>query len=170
MNRFALIGFYRSLVRHKLYAALNIGGLAVGIAVFLVLGSLTYGSRPSFETLAASTTDQIYTIESRTNDDDLDDLKARQRHACCGVVGNQSRSAEHDRNPDRPAQRDRPQGRDRRPREQMALVDPDFFSVFALPVVAGDTRDVLASPSNAVITQRTAHKYFPVTAPPSDER
>ncbi len=38
MNRFALLSLYRSLVRHKLYAALNIGGLAVGIAVFLVLG------------------------------------------------------------------------------------------------------------------------------------
>jgi putative ABC transport system permease protein len=38
MNRFALLSLYRSLTRHKLYAALNIGGLAVGIAVFLVLG------------------------------------------------------------------------------------------------------------------------------------
>jgi putative ABC transport system permease protein len=38
MNRFALLALYRSLTRHKLYAALNIGGLAVGIAVFLVLG------------------------------------------------------------------------------------------------------------------------------------
>ena len=37
MNRFALLTLYRSLTRHKLYAALNIGGLAVGIAVFLVL-------------------------------------------------------------------------------------------------------------------------------------
>ena len=38
MNRFTLLSLYRSLVRHKLYAALNIGGLAVGIAVFLILG------------------------------------------------------------------------------------------------------------------------------------
>ncbi|RZM37605.1 MAG: transporter, partial [Sphingomonas sp.] len=37
MNRFALLTLYRSLTRHKLYAALNVGGLAVGIAVFLVL-------------------------------------------------------------------------------------------------------------------------------------
>ena len=38
MNRFALLSLYRSLTRHKLYAALNIGGLAIGIAVFIVLG------------------------------------------------------------------------------------------------------------------------------------
>ena len=37
MNRFALLSLYRSLTRHPLYAALNIGGLAVGIAVCLVL-------------------------------------------------------------------------------------------------------------------------------------
>ena len=33
----ALLTLYRSLTRHRLYAALNILGLAVGIAVFLVL-------------------------------------------------------------------------------------------------------------------------------------
>ena len=38
MNRFALLSLYRSLTRHKLYATLNIGGLAIGIAVFIVLG------------------------------------------------------------------------------------------------------------------------------------
>ena len=32
-----LVSLYRSLTRHRLYAALNVLGLAVGIAVFLVL-------------------------------------------------------------------------------------------------------------------------------------
>ena len=49
MNRFALLSLYRSLTRHKLYAALNIGGLAVGIAVFLILG-LYVRFETSFET------------------------------------------------------------------------------------------------------------------------
>ena len=38
MNRYALLSLYRSLVRHKLYAALNSGGLAAGIALILVVG------------------------------------------------------------------------------------------------------------------------------------
>ena len=33
----AFLTLYRSLTRHRLYAVLNIGGLALGIAVFLVL-------------------------------------------------------------------------------------------------------------------------------------
>lgn len=37
-DRYALLSLYRSLTRHKLYATLNIGGLAIGVAVFLVLG------------------------------------------------------------------------------------------------------------------------------------
>ena len=32
-----LLTFYRSLTRHRLYSALNVLGLAVGVAVFLVL-------------------------------------------------------------------------------------------------------------------------------------
>src|ERR1700679_1421281 len=32
-----LLTFYRAMTRHRLYAALNVLGLAVGVAVFLVL-------------------------------------------------------------------------------------------------------------------------------------
>ena len=45
----ALLTLYRSLTRHRLYAALNILGLAVGIAVFLVLVSRRAGSRTGFD-------------------------------------------------------------------------------------------------------------------------
>jgi putative ABC transport system permease protein len=38
MNSFALLSLYRSLTRHRVYAALNIGGLAIGIATIIVLG------------------------------------------------------------------------------------------------------------------------------------
>ena len=38
MNAFSLLTFIRSLARHKLHAGLSIGGLAIGIAVFIVLG------------------------------------------------------------------------------------------------------------------------------------
>jgi putative ABC transport system permease protein len=157
MNRFALIGFYRSLTRHKLYAALNIGGLAVGIAVFLVLG-LFVRFETGYERWLPGY-QNIYMLESRTNDGDPNDLNARQGTpvAAWSAIG-----------------RDLPKtigtridARDATVlkdgigvREQMALVDPGFFSVFALPVVAGDASDVLASPSNAVLTQRTARKYF----------
>jgi len=65
MNRFALLSLYRSLTRHKLYAALNIGGLAVGIAVFLVLG-LYVRFETSFEKWLPNH-DKIYLVETVWN-------------------------------------------------------------------------------------------------------
>ena len=62
MNRFALLSLYRSLTRHKLYAALNIGGLAVGIAVFLVLG-LYVRFETSFEKWLPDH-DKIYVVQT----------------------------------------------------------------------------------------------------------
>lgn len=49
MNRFALVSLYRSLIRHPLYTAVNVGGLAMGIAVFILLG-LYVRFETSFET------------------------------------------------------------------------------------------------------------------------
>ena len=72
MNRFALLTFYRSLVRHKLYAALNIGGLAVGIAVFLVLG-LYVRFETSWEKWLPNY-GHVYLIETK-------DVRLDQRHS-----------------------------------------------------------------------------------------
>ena len=156
MNRFALIGFYRSLIRHKLYAALNIGGLAVGIAVFLVLG-LYVRFESGYEHWLPGY-QRIYMVESRTSDD-LQDLNSRQSTpvAAWSAISRDLPNTVGTRIDPRNATVSR-DGVGLR--EQMALVDPSFFSVFQMPVVAGDVRDVLASPANVVLTQRTASKYF----------
>ncbi len=41
-----------------------------------------------------------------------------------------------------------------------ALVDPNFFSLFTLPMIEGDAKTALAQPDGIVITQETAEKYF----------
>jgi putative ABC transport system permease protein len=66
MNRFALLSLYRSLTRHKLYAALNIGGLAIGIAVFIVLG-LYVRFETSYEQWLPHH-EEIYAIQSEWKD------------------------------------------------------------------------------------------------------
>jgi hypothetical protein len=65
MNRFAFLTLYRSLIRHRLYAALNIGGLAIGIAVFLVLG-LYVRFETSYETWLPRN-DRIYIVQTVWN-------------------------------------------------------------------------------------------------------
>ena len=41
-----------------------------------------------------------------------------------------------------------------------ALVDPNFFSIFTLPMIEGDAKTALARPNSIVITKQAAAKYF----------
>ena len=49
--------------------------------------------------------------------------------------------------------------------DRFALVDPNFFSIFTLPMIEGDAKIALAQPGGIVITQETAQKYFGKTEP-----
>lgn len=44
--------------------------------------------------------------------------------------------------------------------EQVAFVDPNFFSVFTLPFIQGDAKTALLQPNSIVITKEQAKKYF----------
>lgn len=41
-----------------------------------------------------------------------------------------------------------------------AYVDPSFFEVFTMPVLEGQTNNILSEPNTVVVTQSTAQKYF----------
>ncbi|WBO22219.1 ABC transporter permease [Sphingomonas abietis] len=157
MNRFALIGFYRSLVRHKLYAALNIGGLAVGIAVFLVLG-LYVRFETSYETWLPNH-GQIYLVRSQ-----LDSFAGDNRLSENGPVAFWTAVS-----------KDLPGTIGTRIydadatvvknglgiRENLGLVDPDFSKVLAVPMVSGTLDHAFDDPTGIVLTQTAANKYFP---------
>ena len=44
--------------------------------------------------------------------------------------------------------------------DQFAFVDPNFFSLFTLPMIEGDAETALQQPHTIVITKSTAEKYF----------
>lgn len=44
--------------------------------------------------------------------------------------------------------------------DRFALVDPNFFSIFTLPMIKGDAKTALAQPGGIVLTQETAEKFF----------
>ncbi|UAJ09767.1 ABC transporter permease [Glacieibacterium megasporae] len=159
MNRFALLTFYRSLTRHKLYATLNIGGLAVGIAVFVVLG-LYVRFETSYERWLPGH-DQVYLVEARQKA--LDPRPGQYSPIAMwsavhrdvpGIVGTRlvPRSATVLKD-------------GIGVQEQLALVDPAFATVFRLPTVAGDLAAALVDPTAVVVTQKTATKYFGTASP-----
>lgn len=159
MNRFAFISFWRSLTRHKLYAALNIGGLAVGIAVFLVL-ALYVRFETSFERWLPRH-QGIYLVEMNwrgldsnftgTFSSTMGGLLDEMKQDFPSLVGTRINGGKdggtvlHDGTATL---------------EDAARVDADFFKVFDLPMVAGDKATALADPTSIVIDQSIAHKYF----------
>jgi putative ABC transport system permease protein len=158
MNSFALLSLYRSLVRHKLYAALNIGGLAVGIAVFLVL-SLYVRFETGYEKWLPDH-DKLYLAEEYWNmpgspvdgystgtmgglidqlrEDFPDTVGTRVQVMDANVVRGNTATT-----------------------EPLGYADPNFLDIVRLPIVAGDAVRVLQVPDNVLISETIAKRYFP---------
>jgi len=157
MNRFALLSLYRSLTRHKLYAALNIGGLAIGIAVFIVLGLYV-----RFETTYdrwVPDHEHLYMVQSDFNlpGSPFDGVSYQTpwalldmlKEADPGIEGTNIMPAYGSVIRDGVGTA-----------ENIAPVDPGFLDFFRLDLAAG-SRDALKSPQNAVLTEAAAERYFP---------
>lgn len=159
MNRFALLALYRSLTRHKLYAVLNIGGLAVGIAVFLVL-ALYVHFETSFEKWLPRH-DGIYVVQTVWNLPEspfngayswtMGGLLDQMREDFPGTIGTRMRGGEGAGSVVHGGIA---------VSDDVAQVDPSFFDVFDLPMERGNGRSALRTPTNAIISESAARKYF----------
>lgn len=157
----ALTSFYRSLTRHKLFAALNIGGLSLGIAVFLVL-YLFVRFETGFDRWIPGA-DKLYVIQETYHmtgypeapspysmAGELDHLRADYPQLVGtrfwpmgGIVRQGAVSSS----------------------EELVSVDRNFFQLMPLPIIAGDPTRALADPDTMVITQRVATSYFGTQSP-----
>lgn len=159
MNHFAFLSLYRSLTRHKLYAALNIGGLAVGIAVFLILG-LYVRFETSFEKWLPRH-DGIYLMQTDWKSVDspfvgtypstMGGLLEQLKEDFPSLVGTRINGGEASGTVIRDGSATT---------EDVARVDADFFKVFDLPMVAGDKATALADPTSIIISRSAARRYF----------
>ncbi len=159
MNSFALVAFWRSLTRHRLYAVLNIGGLAVGIAVFLVL-ALYVRFETSFERWLPQH-DGIYLVE--TDWHGIDSNFTGTFHTTMGglfeemkqdfptLVGTRVNGGEDSGTVLRNGTATT---------EDIARVDADFLKVFDLPLVSGDKATALADPTSIMVSRSAAKRYF----------
>ncbi len=164
MNRFALLSLYRSLTRHKLHAALNIGGLAVGIAVFLVLG-LYVRFETRFERWLPHH-EAIYRVQTELHlpgaafngayPNTMAGMLEQMREDFPGLVGTRIRGGKDGGSVLRG---------DHATKEDVAQVDASFFDVFALPMVRGDGGRALADPTAALVSRTAARKFFGSTDP-----
>ena len=163
MNRFALLSLYRSLTRHKLYATLNVGGLAVGIAVFLVLG-LYARFETSYEKWLPRH-DRVYVAQTVWNLPEspfngaypytMGGLLEQLREDFPGVVGTRIRGGRNGGTVIRGGVATS---------ADIAQVDASFFDVFDLPMVRG-SGSALRQPANVLISETLARRYFGTSDP-----
>lgn len=165
MPRLAFTALYRALTRDKLYAALTIGGLAVGIATFLVL-ALYVRFETSFERWVPHH-ERIYRVDTAVQfpgspfngayPASMAGLLEQMREDFPGLVGTRIRGGAA--SPDGPRSGAVLRG-GVATAEHVAQVDPDFFDVFALPMVQGDGARALTDPSAVLLSRSAARRYF----------
>ena len=158
MIRNYLVIALRNIVRHKLYAFINIAGLAVGLtcAILITLfvrDELSYDKWiPGSENLWR--VEVTYRVPGRS-----DPIITAQTTMPLPI-------AMHDQIPEvRNATRLAREGMtltsgDRQFSENVGVVDPNFLQMIPLPLEEGDPLTVLAQPENLVISQSAARKYF----------
>lgn len=163
MFRNYLITALRNLVRNRLYAAINIIGLAVGFAAAIIVAlfirdELTYerwipGSERTFlfphEVHFASNMPTAFL-------DNGDRELGREMSRLPDVEGAaRLYNFPMYQAPLAGLRRGEVEGE-----ERLFWADPNFLAVVPLPIVAGDPQSALNQPDGVVITRRMARKYF----------
>jgi putative ABC transport system permease protein len=147
----------RFLAAHPLHAAINILGLAVGLAAALLL-ALFVKDETSYDRWIPDA-ERIYRLHTRF------DIPGREPLITVAAPGPARAALEKDY-PEIEISTRMVQARPTLTRgadtfiEEAMLVDPTFFDVFELPFVTGDRAAAVAEHGNAVISERVARKYF----------
>jgi putative ABC transport system permease protein len=147
----------RRLARNRLGAAINIGGLAVGFAAVTLIGLFVLHEL-SYDRWLPDV-DSLYKVEFTETEPGHGPLASAMTPAPLAAAllkdyGDISVATRLK------AKNYTVRQGNRQFTEEIYFVDPNFFDVFDLPVVAGSREAVLANGSNVAISERMARKYF----------
>ncbi|HEX2759047.1 MAG TPA: ABC transporter permease, partial [Rhizomicrobium sp.] len=157
MFRNYLVIALRNIIRHKLYSAINIAGLAVGLACAILI-ILFVRDELSYDSWIPGS-DKLYRVEVTFHVPGRPDIVTAQTTMPLTVamrdqipeVRSQTRLSQ---------QRMTMKSGDRQFLETVASVDSNFLEVIPLALVSGDPRTVLSRPENLIISQSAARQYF----------
>ncbi len=151
----ALVALHRSFSRHPRFALINLAGLSLGIAAFLVL-SLFVRFETGFDRHLPGW-ERIWVVDRSLQFGDatpvtipsrLDMLRLlRSEHE--GIAGARLLPAQV-----------AVQNRRLAVKERVGLVDPEYFDLFPLPALGCDPKSALAAPDAAVVTQSAARRHL----------
>ncbi|MCF0061050.1 ABC transporter permease [Dyadobacter chenwenxiniae] len=146
----------RNLTRNKIFSFINIAGLSLGLTCCMLIVLYTK-DEVSFDRFQENK-DQLFRIKVTMSDDretrtigstntihgpsfkqeipEIKDIVRAQSNTFVTRKGNELLS------------------------EEVLFADNNFFTVFSMPLVAGDPKTVLASVNSIVLTEEVAEKYF----------
>ncbi|MEP7110137.1 MAG: ABC transporter permease [Ferruginibacter sp.] len=154
---------FRNLWGNKAFSAINIFGLAIGIASCLII-MLFVQNELGFDRFNKKA-DRIVRVSFRGS-------AAGETFNEASVMPPVAQTMKSDFPEVREATRIRDYGKPRLlygaksfKEDAFAFVDSNFFQVFTLPIIEGDAKTALLEPNSIVITKALAHKYFGNEAP-----
>lgn len=151
---------FRSLLKFKGYAAINLFGLALGLAVGVLIMLYVF-DEVSYDTFHANK-DRIYRVESFFSKVSSGDKDAIATNAWpVGVTLKKDfpevESVLYAKN----GSMFLVNHNDKRLRQKIHFVSPELLSMFTFPLVQGNPDKALTEPYTAVITESMASKLFP---------
>ncbi len=158
MLRNYLAAALRNVARNRLYAAINIVGLAVGFAAAM-LALLFVRDELGFDRLDSGQRAHLPRVGDRGAAGSRQ-AHLRPRAGADGGVARDRLSRNRGGNTPQPPGAARPAPPAVEGPETLYWADPDFLDVIPLPVIAGDPHQALQAPDGLVMTRRLARKYF----------
>lgn len=149
---------FRQLRRHKGHAAINVLGLAIGLASCLLILRYVTDER-SYDNFHEKG-DRIYRLNWDFNWNDSEGIGSGTppplaARLISDVPGIEAATRIFPVSPMVVRYRDRFFVED-----EIRAVDPNFFDVFSFKLLSGDPSTVLANPGSVVLTRKTAARYF----------
>ena len=156
----------RNLVRNKIYAAINITGLAVGIAA-CVLIFLVVQFELSFDNFHKDK-DRIYRLVTVPYKENAGFNKTAavpipvaeglridypQLEKVAAIFGRDGQITVSSEDKNQPEKKFKEEG-------SLYFAEPSFFDIFHFEWLAGNSKTALTAPNTAVLTRETAEKYF----------
>jgi len=153
-----LISFFRILKRQRLYAFINIAGLAVGLACCILI-SLWIKFEVSYDRFHENS-DDLYQVTSEVL---LPNGDLRFFTNTPGALANALKMERPEiRNISRLV--DRVEillgTADKRFLERVRFVEPAFLEMFSFEFIKGNPKTALSQPDSIILTEKTAEKYF----------
>jgi putative ABC transport system permease protein len=150
---------FRNIRRYKAYSIINIAGLTIGMACFILIFLWVYDEL-NYDGYHAHS-DRLCRILLKKADDPGDRGMPSTPYILPQILKDEYPEIVE-------VTRIRTRGYPSAVRSgditfyerQFFLTDPSFFSMFSYDFAAGDPKTVLTNPNSVVITQEAAHKYF----------